>query len=452
MFGRCWTAWAGYVENLYEYGDVESGDTRTASLSMRVPSENLDAFLDGMEGVGRVTDRSESVTDMTVQYTDNQTRLETLYAKRERLNQLMAQAQEVSDLIELETAVADTQYEIERYETSQRDIDRRVDMSAVNVTLLEESPAQSATAEDNGLGERLGAALRASLRWLGGFLRNMLVFVTMILPVAVPVAAIAAVVMAGCAQTVPARPEGWFQGGMTHERLPMLLLGRTDADPVFRPSGNAGFHSGANPCFHSGGRSHGRPGNHHPCHGHGEWCRCRRDIVVLTLCVQGSGDTVTAAQDKAEQVIAKASGMRLRRWASPNMTHRPPTMAWETVYNYQYSKLGQQETASGYTVSIDLAVRLDDPARVGEVIDAAICTGAQNSYELAYESSEARDAYFEALGAATADAMAQAILLAEASGLELGRLVSVTEVQGDESTVSWPRVSARKTPCTRICP
>lgn len=114
----------------------------------------------------------------------------------------------------------------------------------------------------------------------------------------------------------------------------------------------------------------------------------------------------------------------------------------ETVYNYQYSKLGQQETASGYTVSIDLAVRLDDPTRVGEVIDAAIRTGAQNSYELAYESSEARDAYFEALGAATADAMAQAILLAEASGLELGRLVSVTEVQGDESTVMATSVSA----------
>lgn len=203
----------GYVENLYQYGDVESGDTRTASLSMRVPSENLDAFLDGMEGVGRMTDRSESVTDMTVQYTDNQTRLETLYAKRERLNQLMAQAQEVSDLIELETAIADTQYEIERYETSQRDIDRRVDMSAVNVTLLEESPAQSATAEDIGLGERLGAALRASLRWLGGFLRNMLVFVTMILPVAVPVAAIAAVVWLVVRRRSPRAPKDGSKEG-----------------------------------------------------------------------------------------------------------------------------------------------------------------------------------------------------------------------------------------------
>lgn len=203
----------GYVENLYQYGDVESGDTRTASLSVRVPSESLDAFLAGMEGVGRVVDRSESVTDMTVQYTDNQTRLETLYAKRERLNQLMAQAQEVSDLIELETAVADTQYEIERYETSQRDIDRRVDMSAVNVTLLEESPAQSATAEDIGLGERLGAALKASLRWLGGFLRNMLVFVTMILPVAVPVAAIAAVVWLVVRRRSPRAPKDGSKEG-----------------------------------------------------------------------------------------------------------------------------------------------------------------------------------------------------------------------------------------------
>ena len=55
--------------------------------------------------------------------------------------------------------------------------------------------------------ERLGAALRASLRWLGGFLRNMLVFVTMILPVAVPVAAIAAVVWLVVRRRSPRTPK-----------------------------------------------------------------------------------------------------------------------------------------------------------------------------------------------------------------------------------------------------
>ena len=46
------------------------------------------------------------------------------------------------------------------------------------------------------------------------------------------------------------------------------------------------------------------------------------------------------------------------------------------------------------------------------------------------------------MGAATADAMAQAMLLAEASGLQLDQLVSVTEVQSDESTVMATSVSA----------
>lgn len=102
------------------------------------------------------------------------------------------------------------------------------------------------------------------------------------------------------------------------------------------------------------------------------------DIVVLTLCVQGSGDTVTAAQDKAEQVMQSLRDALAQMGISE---HDAQTAYYgvETVYNYQYSKLGQQETASGYTVSIDLAVRLDDPTRVGEVIDAAIRTGARTA-------------------------------------------------------------------------
>lgn len=184
----------GYVEDLYEYVDAETGRSRTLSLSLRVPQEKLDVFLNGVEGIGRLTDRSESTTDMTVQYADNEARLKTLYDKLARLNELMAQAEDVSDLVEIEGAIADTQYQIDSYETAQRGIDRRVDMSAVNVTLIEETPAQSAANEDVSLGERVRSALSASVRWLGQFLRNMLVFIVMTLPVVIPVALIALVV------------------------------------------------------------------------------------------------------------------------------------------------------------------------------------------------------------------------------------------------------------------
>lgn len=180
----------GYAEDLYQYGDRQSGGRRGASLTLRIPTDQLEDFLAGIEGAGRVTERSESTTDMTVQYTDNAARLQTLKDKMQRLNELMAQAQNVSDLIELESAIQDTQYQIDSYENAQRDIDSRVDMTRVTVQLREETPADGAAADDASLGERIVSALKATVQWLGEFGRGLLVFLAM----ALPVIAIAAVI------------------------------------------------------------------------------------------------------------------------------------------------------------------------------------------------------------------------------------------------------------------
>ena len=177
----------GYIENLYQYGET----VRNISLSMRVPSEKLDDFLLSLEGAGRVTDRSESTTDMTTQYYDNEARLKTLYEKRDRLNELLKQAENVSDLIEIESAIADTQYQIDSYETSQRSIDRQVDMSFVYLRLVEEE--QTVVNPELGLGERIRAGFADSINWMEEMLRNIIVFVVM----ASPVIALCAVVWLG---------------------------------------------------------------------------------------------------------------------------------------------------------------------------------------------------------------------------------------------------------------
>lgn len=181
----------GYVEYSYQHG--EEG-YRRLSLSMRIPSDRLDAFLASMEGAGRVTDRSESITDMTTQYQDNEARLSTLYAKRDRLNELLLQAESVSDLIEIESAIADAQYEIDRYETTQRTIDQQVELSAVSVNLVEERDAQTAVA-DISLPERIRAAFAASVEWLGEFAQDLVVFLAVIAPLAVPAGVIIVIVV-----------------------------------------------------------------------------------------------------------------------------------------------------------------------------------------------------------------------------------------------------------------
>lgn len=180
----------GYIESLYQYGET----VRRLNLSVRIPADHLDAFLAALEGAGRVSDRSESTMDRTTQYQDNAARLETLYAKRDRLNELLVKAEDVSDLIEIESAIADTQYEIESYETAQRSIDRQVDMSEVSLSIVEESSADTASA-DLPLGRRMRAALDASLTWLKGFLQNTVVFLVLIAPVAIPLAAVVLILL-----------------------------------------------------------------------------------------------------------------------------------------------------------------------------------------------------------------------------------------------------------------
>ena len=171
------TETGGYIENLYQYGE----STRHISLTMRVPSVQLDAFLLSLEGAGKVTDRSESTTDMTTEYYDNEARLNTLYEKRDRLNELLVKAENVSDLIEIESAIADTQYQIDRFETSQRSIDRQVDMSQVYLTLMEQQ--QTVINPELTLAERIRAGFENSIEWLGEFGRDMIVFVVMASPV-----------------------------------------------------------------------------------------------------------------------------------------------------------------------------------------------------------------------------------------------------------------------------
>ena len=186
--------YGGYIESMHQNGEAGSYYGRSASLTMRVPSEHLDAFLTGLDGFGRVTSRSETTEDMTEQYTDNEARIQTLRTKLERLNTLLSQAEDVSDMLEIESEIADTQYQLDRYESRQLNIDRKVDMSYVYVNVQETVVRDDVDDEELTLGQRLSAAFKASIEGLGRFGRNLLVFLVMAAPVIVPVVLIVLVI------------------------------------------------------------------------------------------------------------------------------------------------------------------------------------------------------------------------------------------------------------------
>lgn len=126
----------GYLESSNEYTD-STDSTRTLSLTLRVPESSYDAFVDAAEQTGSVTSKSESAEDVTTQYMDIEARLDNLTAQRTRLQELQASADNLTDLLQIESSLSDVQYQIESYQSQLNWYSQQVSYCTVNITLDE---------------------------------------------------------------------------------------------------------------------------------------------------------------------------------------------------------------------------------------------------------------------------------------------------------------------------
>lgn len=168
----------GYVE----YSDVASdrGSRRYANLTIRIPKDKLDAYLEAAQKVGRVSSYTESQEDVSERYTDTETRLVSQKAKMERLQQLLQQATTVKDILEIENQIADTQYQLDSLTGALRGMDSKVDYSTVRLTLQEEVPTASPT--ELTLGERIRLAMTDAWDAIQAFLADFVVLLVVALP------------------------------------------------------------------------------------------------------------------------------------------------------------------------------------------------------------------------------------------------------------------------------
>ena len=177
-------------------GVVESRDisgaknaSRSASLTLRVPSDMLDGVLSGAGEWGEVTREQTSAVDMTSTYTDNASRLESARAKKRQLDALYEKAETMEDIITLTDAIFDVQEEIEWLEGQNRRIDNQASMATLYVTINEKS---SAVAAKQPLLTRMGEEFIEGMENFGEFVFGA----ALGLIYALPWTAVAAVVIA----------------------------------------------------------------------------------------------------------------------------------------------------------------------------------------------------------------------------------------------------------------
>ncbi len=134
------TALGGYVENSNTYNGSRYNSysrTRSASLTIRIPAEKLDEFLNTMTDNSNITSRDENVRDVTLQYVDMASHKKALQAEQERLLELMEKAETIEDLIALEERMSDVRYQIESMEAQLRTMDNQVSYSTVYLNIDE---------------------------------------------------------------------------------------------------------------------------------------------------------------------------------------------------------------------------------------------------------------------------------------------------------------------------
>ncbi|MCC8061130.1 MAG: DUF4349 domain-containing protein [Clostridiales bacterium] len=129
----------GYIERSDVSGNsLYSGSGRRyASLTLRIPSDRLDSFISQVETQGNVINKSESTQDVTLNYTDIESRKRTLTVEQERLIELLAEADSVDAVIALESRLSEIRYQLESMESQLRTYDNQVDYSTVRISLNE---------------------------------------------------------------------------------------------------------------------------------------------------------------------------------------------------------------------------------------------------------------------------------------------------------------------------
>ena len=147
----------------YEDSSLRTGGSgyRWADYTVRVPAERFDEFLTRAGALCNLTWRSERAENVTEAYYDTEGRLKTQQIKLERLQELLSRAEAMEDIITIESAISETEYQIESLSGTLRHYDALVDFATVSVNLQEVYKLSSVEEAPDSFGARMGSAFTA---------------------------------------------------------------------------------------------------------------------------------------------------------------------------------------------------------------------------------------------------------------------------------------------------
>lgn len=155
----------GYVEEREVYNGSTYDDRRYrhAELTLRIPADNLNSFVDHVEGASNVVSSNETIDDVTTQYVDTESRVKALQIEQERLLALLEKAETMEDILTIEERLTDVRYDLENVTSQLRVLDNQVTYATLHLYITEVQEYTPVIEEEPTAWERIAEGFMESI-------------------------------------------------------------------------------------------------------------------------------------------------------------------------------------------------------------------------------------------------------------------------------------------------
>jgi len=130
----------GYIENSSIYGGDNGKSRRSAFIALRIPESELENILDELRNLGRIENENITGRDITQNYYDTDARINNLRQQETRLLEILNIAENVDEILKIENELNRVRTEIEQLTGQLKTWDKMIQLSLVEVHLIEEAP------------------------------------------------------------------------------------------------------------------------------------------------------------------------------------------------------------------------------------------------------------------------------------------------------------------------
>ncbi|MBR4234600.1 MAG: SIMPL domain-containing protein [Clostridia bacterium] len=146
------------------------------------------------------------------------------------------------------------------------------------------------------------------------------------------------------------------------------------------------------------------------------------DTAIISLGVSARDKDVLKAQQKVNTAIASIRKALIEQGVKEENINTD----YINIYA-RYDYTGDDEQVIAYGADSTLAIKVTDIASVGSLIDVSFAAGANTLNGITFSASDTDGAKAESLKKAVADAKAKAEILAEAAGLKISGIETISE-------------------------